>query len=221
MTVLTNHLHKEGNNINSQYKDTITLAVTGASGSGYFLCLLQTLVDANVKVYLLLSEAAQIVLKTEVGESWPHDNEALNAFLMTRFNSKHGQIIPLTAKDWFSPVASGSSSPQKMVICPCSCGTLAAIAQGLSSNLIQRSADVVFKERGQLIVMPRETPLSTVHLKNMLTLSELGATVMPLAPGFYHKPNSIEDLQAFMVARVMDHLKIDHDISKRWVEEQY
>lgn len=201
-----------------QYNDTVTLGVTGASGSGYFLRLLQSMVNANVKVYLILSEAAQIVLKTEVDEDWPVDIVALNEFLITRFNSKQGQITALTSKDWFSPVASGSSAPKKMVVCPCSCGTLASISQGLSNNLIERAADVVFKERGQLIVMPRETPFSTLHLKNMLTLSELGATVIPLAPGFYHQPTTIEELQDFMVARVMDHLKIDHQASKRWCE---
>nr|WP_290040287.1 flavin prenyltransferase UbiX [Psychromonas sp. 14N.309.X.WAT.B.A12] len=201
-----------------QYNDTVTLGVTGASGSGYFLRLLQTMVDANVKVYLLLSEAAQIVLNTEADEEWPRDIDTLNTFLVSRFNSQEGQIVALTAKDWFSPVASGSSAPKKMVVCPCSCGTLASIAQGLSNNLIERAADVVFKERGQLIVMPREAPFSTLHLKNMLTLSELGATVMPLAPGFYHKPTTILELQDFMVARVMDHLKIEHQTSKRWCE---
>jgi len=201
-----------------QYNDTVTLGVTGASGSGYFLRLLQSMVDANVKVYLLLSEAAQIVLKTEVGEDWPTEIKSLNTFLVQRFNSKEGQITALTSKDWFSPVASGSSAPKKMVVCPCSCGTLASIAQGLSNNLIERAADVVFKERGQLIVMPRETPFSTLHLRNMLTLSELGATVMPLAPGFYHQPTTIEELHDFMVARVMDHLQIKHQASKRWCE---
>lgn len=201
-----------------EYKETVTLAVTGASGSGYFLRLLQHLVNCQVKVYLLLSDAAKIVLKTEVGEDWPEDNQQLLTFLQERFSAQPQQVISLTAKDWFSPVASGSSAPNKMVICPCSCGTLASIANGLSNNLIERAADVIFKEKGQLIVMPRETPFSTLHLKNMLTLSELGATVMPLAPGFYHQPNSIEELQDFMVARVMDHLKIDHRVSKRWCE---
>ncbi|MDA7746644.1 UbiX family flavin prenyltransferase [Psychromonas sp.] len=202
----------------TSYIDTVTLGVTGASGSGYFLRLLQSMVNNNVKVFLLLSEAAQIVLKTEVGEDWPSEIHSLNHFLIKRFKAKEGQVTALASKDWFSPVASGSSAPNKMVICPCSCGTLASISQGLSNNLIERAADVIFKERGQLIVMPRETPFSTLHLKNMLTLSELGATVMPLAPGFYHQPTSIEELQDFMVARVMDHLKIEHQASKRWCE---
>ena len=200
------------------FSEKITLAVTGASGSGYFLHLLQALVDKNCQVYLLLSDAAKIVLKTEVNEDWPVEIASLNLFLQKRFKSKEQQIIALASKDWFSPVASGSSAPKKMVICPCSCGTLASIAQGLSNNLIERSADVLLKERGQLIIMPRETPFSTIHLRNMLTLSELGVTVMPLAPGFYHQPKTISDLQGFMVARVLDHLNISHDISKKWCE---
>lgn len=200
------------------YKDKVTLAVTGASGSGYFLRLLKVLVALDVQVYLLLSDAAKIVLKTEEKLNWPEESEQLSHFLTSQFNSRADQIVVLQKRDWFSPVASGSSSPQKMVICPCSCGTLAAIAQGLSNNLIERAADVVLKERGQLIVMPRETPFSTLHLKNMLTLSELGVTVMPLAPGFYHQPQTISDLHDFMVARVLDHLKLEHQISKRWCE---
>ncbi len=203
---------------NKDYKGRVTLAVTGASGSGYFLRLLQSLVDAQVQVYLLLSDAAKIVLQTEENERWPDDINQLSTFLQRKYHSKAEQIIPLTAKDWFSPVASGSSAPDKMIICPCSCGTLASIAQGLSKNLIERAADVIIKERGQLIVMPRETPFSTLHLRNMLSLSELGVTVMPLAPGFYHQPQTITDLQDFMVARVLDHLKIPHSVSKRWCE---
>lgn len=204
--------------LNEHYQDKVTLAVTGASGSGYFLRLLKSLVDANSQVYLLLSDAARIVLQTEENQQWPDDIERLNLFLQKQYQSKTDQIIALGTKDWFSPVASGSSAPAKMIICPCSCGTLASIAQGLSNNLIERSADVILKERGQLIIMPRETPFSTIHLRNMLTLSELGVTVMPLAPGFYHQPASIGDLQDFMVARVLDHLHVPHKISKRWVD---
>jgi 4-hydroxy-3-polyprenylbenzoate decarboxylase len=206
------------NLISSIFKDKITLAVTGASGSGYFLQLLKSLVAADVQVYLLLSDAAKIVLRTEENESWPSQIEELNEYLQHKYQSKPGQIIALTAKDWFSPVASGSSAPNKMIICPCSCGTMASIAQGLSNNLIERAADVILKERGHLIIMPRETPFSTIHLRNMLTLSELGVTVMPLAPGFYHKPQTISELQDFMVARVLDHFNITHQIGKRWCE---
>ena len=116
---------------NKQYQGRVTLAVTGASGSGYFLRLLQSLVDAQIQVYLLLSDAAKVVLKTEENEQWPDDINELNRFLQNRYQTKADQIIGLAAKDWFSPVASGSSAPDKMIICPCSCGTLASIAQGL------------------------------------------------------------------------------------------
>lgn len=201
------------------FKRKVTLAVTGASGSGYFLRLLRSLIDADLQIYLLLSDAAKIVLKTEENEEWPEEVNQLNLFLADKYQTKEKQVIALTAKDWFSPVASGSSAPDSMIICPCSCGTMASIAQGLSNNLIERAADVILKERGQLIIMPRETPFSTVHLRNMLTLSELGVTVMPLAPGFYHQPKTIADLHDFMTARVMDHLKIPHMIGKRWCEE--
>ncbi|MCK5820126.1 MAG: UbiX family flavin prenyltransferase [Psychromonas sp.] len=200
------------------FKETVTLAVTGASGSGYFLHLLETLLKNDCQIYLLLSDAAKIVLKTECDEDWPEDLGALNDALRQKFSVSKDQLIILGKKDWFSVVASGSSSPSKMIICPCSCGTLASIAAGLSNNLIERAADVVIKERGQLIIMPRETPFSTIHLQNMLTLSKLGVTIMPLAPGFYHKPKTIDEIQLFMVARVLDHLKIKHEISHRWCE---
>jgi 4-hydroxy-3-polyprenylbenzoate decarboxylase len=167
-----------------EYEESLTLAVTGASGSGYFLQLLDSLVKANRKIYLLLSEAALIVLKTEKNEYWPEEPVELNSFLKKKFKAGENQIVILAKKNWFSPVASGSSAPKKMIICPCSCGTLASIAIGLSKNLIERAADVVIKEGGKLVVMPRETPFSTIHLRNMLTLSEAGVTVMPLAPGF-------------------------------------
>ena len=200
------------------YKETVTLAVTGASGSGYFLQLLGALLQNNCKVYLLLSDAAKIVLDTECDEKWPEDLALLTIHLHQKFSVDSDQLIVLAKKDWFSVVASGSSSPNKMVICPCSCGTLASIAAGLSKNLIERAADVVIKEKGQLIIMPRETPFSTIHLQNMLTLSKLGVTIMPLAPGFYHKPKTIDEIQLFMVARVLDHLKIKQQISPRWCD---
>ncbi|MCK5818990.1 MAG: UbiX family flavin prenyltransferase [Psychromonas sp.] len=200
------------------YKKRVTLAVTGASGSGYFLHLLKTLLVSDCQVYLLLSDAAKIVLATECDEIWPDDLDALNIYLQNRFTVNSEQLTVLGNKDWFSVVASGSSCPSKMVICPCSGGTLASIAMGLSNNLIQRAADVVIKEKGQLIVMPRETPFSVIHLQNMLTLSKLGVVVMPLAPGFYYKPQTIDEIQLFMVAKVLDHLKIKHSALPRWCD---
>jgi 4-hydroxy-3-polyprenylbenzoate decarboxylase len=126
------------------------------------------------------------------------------------------QITMCTKQDWFSPVASGSAAPKQMIVCPCSTGTLSSLAVGACDNLIERAADVVIKEKGQLILVPREMPLSSLHLQNMLTLSNLGVTIMPAAPGFYHNPKSIEDLVDFVVARILDHIGLNQTLVSRW-----
>ena len=200
----------------SDFTDTITLAVTGASGSAYALRLLECLVAANYQVYFLFSSAARVVFDTEVDLKLPASPDAAAEFLTQKYQAQPEQIKVFGKEQWFSPVASGSAAPRKMIVCPCSTGTLAAISQGMSDNLIERAADVVIKERGQLIMLPRETPFSTIHLQNMLTLSQMGVTIMPLAPGFYHKPQSINDLIDFMVGRVLDHLSIEQKIMPRW-----
>ena len=200
----------------SQFEKKITLAITGASGSAYALRLIECLVAANYQIYLLCSSAARVVLDTEVGFKLPGAPEAATAVLTSRFSARPGQITVFGKEQWFSPVASGSAAPKTMVVCPCSTGTLAAISVGMSDNLIERAADVVIKERGQLILVPRETPFSTIHLQNMLSLSQQGVTIMPAAPGFYHNPKSIEDLVDFMVGRLLDHLNIEQSIMPRW-----
>ena len=121
-------------------------------------------------------------------------------------------------QDWMSPVASGSGAPSAMVVCPCSTGTLSAIACGASNNLIERAADVALKERRQLILVPRESPYSTIHLENMLRLSQMGAVILPASPGFYHQPQSIDDLVDFVVARILNQLGIVQELLKRWGE---
>mgnify|MGYP006099585587 CR=1 FL=1 len=194
----------------------ITLAITGASGSAYALRLLECLVAANYQIFLLCSSAGRIVLNTETGVKLPSAPDKASQFLSEKFNAKPQQIIALGKEQWFSPVASGSSAPQQMVVCPCSTGTLASISHGISDNLIERAADVVIKERGQLILMVRETPFSTLHLQNMLTLSQQGVVIMPAAPGFYHKPTDIKDLVDFMVGRVLDHLGLEQKIMPQW-----
>ena len=199
-----------------EFSEKITLAITGASGSSYALRLLECLIAADVQVYLLCSSAARVVLDTEVGFKLPASPEAATKLLTEKFTAKVGQISVFGKEQWFSPVASGSAAPKKMVVCPCSTGTLAAISQGMSDNLIERAADVVIKERGQLIMVPRETPFSAIHLQNMLTLAQMGVTIMPAAPGFYHQPTSINDLVDFMVGRLLDHLSIDQSIMPRW-----
>ncbi|SER57880.1 flavin prenyltransferase UbiX [Halopseudomonas bauzanensis] len=196
----------------------VTLAVTGASGAQYALRLLECLVQAEVQVLFLISQAAQLVVVTETELQLPPKPQALEQFLTERYQAKPGQIRVYGKQDWMSPVASGSGAPSAMVVCPCSTGTLSAIATGASNNLIERAADVALKERRQLILVPRESPYSTIHLENMLTLSRMGAVILPASPGFYHQPQSIDDLVDFVVARILSQLGIEQTLLKRWGE---
>lgn len=195
---------------------SITLAVTGASGAPYTLALLKQLVVADYEVHLLMSSAARVVFATEENLKVPASPDAATTFFSELVSAKEGQIRVYGKEEWFSVVASGSSSPKQMVVCPCSTGTLSAIATGASDNLIERAADVVIKERGQLIIVPREMPFSSIHLENMLKLSNIGVTIMPAAPGFYHNPKSISDLVDFVVARILNHLGIEQSIIEPW-----
>lgn len=198
------------------FVDTVTVAITGASGSAYVLRLLECLVHADYKINVLYSSAARVVLDTEVDVKIPASPEAATEFLTKIYDAEPEQITVYGKEQWFSPVASGSAAPKKMVVCPCSTGTLAAISQGMSDNLIERAADVVIKERGQLILVPRESPYSAIHLQHMLSLTQMGVTIMPASPGFYHNPKSIDDLIDFMVGRILDHLNISQSIMPRW-----
>ena len=172
------------------------------------------------EVSLLISSAARVVFATEEDLKLPGSPEALQTFLCERYQVPTSQLKVYGKEEWFSPVASGSAAPKRMVVCPCSTGTLSAIATGASDNLIERAADVVIKERGQLILVPREMPLSSIHLEHMLNLSRLGVTIMPAAPGFYHQPQSIADLVDFVVARILDHLGLDQQLMSRWGYDQ-
>jgi len=196
----------------------VTLAVTGASGSQYALRLLECLVRADVEVFFLISQAAQLVMATETDLQLPPKPQVMEAFLTGHYQARPGQIRVFGKQDWMSPVASGSGAPSAMVVCPCSTGTLSAIATGASNNLIERAADVTLKERRQLILVPRESPYSTIHLENMLSLSRMGAVILPASPGFYHRPESIDDLVDFVVARILNQLGIEQDLLKRWGE---
>ncbi|BFM19367.1 flavin prenyltransferase UbiX [Gilvimarinus japonicus] len=198
---------------------TITLAMTGASGAQYGLRLLQCLLAADCRVYLLLSSAAEVVIRTETNLDLPSDLDEQQLFLSQRYGADDEQLILFGRDDWFSPVASGSSSPASMVICPASGGTLSSIASGASNNLIERAADVALKERRQLIVVPRETPYSAIHLENMLKVTQLGALVLPASPGFYMQPDRVEDLIDFVVARILDQLGLEQDLMPRWGED--
>src|SRR5690606_20933707 len=158
---------------------TITLALTGASGAQYGLRLLQCLLAADCKVYMLLSSAAEVVIRTETDLELPETIDEQQAFFTQLYGADEDQLQLLAKDDWFAPVASGSSSPSSMVICPASGGTISAIAQGASNNLIERAADVALKERRQLILVPREAPYSQIHLENMLKLTQMGAIILP------------------------------------------
>lgn len=201
-------------------QDTIGVAITGASGAVYGLRLLECLIQAGQTVQLMVSAPAHVVFAMEMDLQLPTRPAELQAFFSARFNAAPGQLQVYGRDEWAAPVASGSNAPRAMVVCPCSSGTLAAIAHGLSRSLIERAADVVLKERKQLILVTRETPLSAIHLENMLTLTRMGALMLPAAPGFYHKPQTIAQLVDFVVARVLQHLHIAQDLIPRWGDVQ-
>ncbi|MBF0622763.1 MAG: UbiX family flavin prenyltransferase [Magnetococcales bacterium] len=194
----------------------ITVAMTGASGMGYGVRLVSALLELDRRVDLLLSDAARTVLEQELDLDWRGDVHQVSQIIHTYFDVDGNQLRYFGKDDWFAPQASGSGGRRSMVICPCSMGSLASIAQGLSENLIERAADVALKERFPLILVTRETPLSAIHLRNMLTLNEMGAILLPASPGFYHKPQSIEALIDFMVGRILDQLNISHQLLDRW-----
>ncbi|GLO62059.1 flavin prenyltransferase UbiX [Vibrio sp. MACH09] len=198
----------------------ITLAFTGASGAPYGLRLLECLLAADYKVFLLISSAARVVMATEHNLKLPASPEAAKDVLLEHLSCDAEKLVVCGKEEWFSPVASGSAAPKQMVVCPCSAGSVASIAHGMSDNLIERAADVVLKERGQLLLVVRETPFSTLHLENMHKLSQMGVTIMPAAPGFYHQPKTIDDLVDFMVARILDHLGVEQGLVPRWGYDQ-
>ncbi len=198
---------------------TVTLALSGASGMAYGLRLLECLLHADLNVNLLVSQAAHIVAKQELGVSLPARAIDLEKQLNGSMGTQQGQLRVYGREDWNAPVASGSNAADAMVVCPCSMGTLAAIAHGMSDNLIERAADVMLKEQRKLILVPRETPFSVLHLENMLSLARIGTVILPANPGFYHLPQSLEDVIDFIVARILDQLGVPHELMARWGED--
>jgi len=189
----------------------LVVAISGASGAPYAIKLLQALVHARKSLWLIVSEHGWRLLKTEADVG---DIETLRS--RVGGNAWEQLVTVFDDTDRGASPASGSARTSGMVICPCSMGTLSAIAAGSSRSLVERAADVALKERRKLILVPRETPLSAVHLQNMLRATRAGAVVLPAAPGFYHRPTSVDDLVSFVVARVLDQLEIDHDLARRW-----
>jgi len=196
----------------------VTVALTGASGTIYGLKLIESLVQQQIPVYLLISKAARLVLSMENDIKLPAGTDQTADYFSDYFSADPGLIRVFGQQQWTAPVASGSNPARAMVIAPCTTGTLSAVACGASNNLIERAADVMLKERRKLIMLVRETPLSEIHLENMLKLCRMGSVIMPADPGYYFKPQSIDDLVDFIVARLLDHLGVSHQLHQRWGE---
>jgi flavin prenyltransferase len=194
----------------------VTLALTGASGMGYAMRLLQVLLDGGHTVYLVYSQAAQFVAKQELDLALPTRTAEARALLLERFQCRPEQLQVFSRDDWMAPIASGTGAADAMVVCPCTMGSLSAIANGASDNLIERAADVMIKEGRKLILVPRETPLSPIHLENMLKLSRIGVVMLAANPGFYHQPTTVQDIVDFIAAKILDQLGIEHDLMARW-----
>ena len=198
----------------------VTVAFTGASGAQYGLRLLQCLLSENAEVFVVFSKAARVVIGTETDLKLPPGTGETEKALRDYLGISTGTLTVCGLEQWTSPIASGSGAPHQMVVCPCSTGTLSAIATGASNNLIERAADVAIKEQRKLILVPREAPFSAIHLENMLKLARLGVSITPANPGFYHKPQSINDLVDFVVARVLDQLGVAQTLMPRWGEKE-
>jgi 4-hydroxy-3-polyprenylbenzoate decarboxylase len=194
----------------------IAVALTGASGMPYALTLIKELLRTEPLIYVMISQAASTVISMETDLRLGSSTAEIEQNLCDYFGAKEGQIQVFSKNQWTAPVASGSNPPRAMVVCPCTMSTLAAIAHGLSDNLMHRAADVVIKEGKKLILVPRETPYSAIHLENMLKLARLGVSIIDANPAFYQKPESIDDLVNFVVARILDHLDIEHDLLPPW-----
>ena len=193
----------------------IVVGITGASGSLYGLKLVEELLRAGKEVSLLLSSAGRQVLAYETGLQLDADSNSCQGQLRDYFSA--GETLKHYAiDDFFAPVASGSSAPEAVVICPCSMGTLGRIAAGLSDNLLERAADVALKEKKTLLLVPRETPFNQIHLQNLLRVSQAGGQILPAMPAFYHKPQSISDLVDFLVGKILDSLGISHQLFSPW-----
>ena len=197
-------------------KTPYALALTGASGMPYALRLLEVMLRGGHRIDLMVSAPGQVVIGMETDLKLPGRSAEMRRFLVKRYDVDEAQLRVFGREEWTAPLASGSSAPKAMVVCPCTTGTLASIAAGLSNNLIERAADVVIKEGRKLILVPREMPFSAIHLENMLKLARLGVVIMPPNPGFYQGAKSVDDLVDFVVARILDQLGIDNTLAPRW-----
>jgi len=195
---------------------TVTLAMTGASGAEYMLRLFECCLRSHIQVQFITSQPGQIVLGMETELKLTGSPQKMRQQFADYFDADPALINVYSKDQWTAPPASGSSVADAMVVCPCSMGSLASIAVGSSDNLIHRAADVIIKERKTLVLVPRETPFSAIHLENMLKLARLGVVILPPNPGFYHGVKEVSELVDFIVARILDQLDIDNDLSPRW-----
>ena len=198
------------------FERTITVAMTGASGIQYALRLIECLIQADCRVWVLMSKPARIVMGMDTDLPVPSRTSDLRSQFSERYGAREGQLDAFGQDEWTAPVASGSGVPDAMVICPCTTGTLASVAAGTCNNLLERAADCVIKEGRLLIVMPREMPFSSIHLENMLRLSRAGVVIMPPNPAFYNLPRTVDELVDFVVARVLDRLGVPQTLMPRW-----
>jgi 4-hydroxy-3-polyprenylbenzoate decarboxylase len=196
----------------------IALAITGASGAPYAKRLLEILLQSGITVHLMISAAGRIVLADELDWKLPARAGDIQTLLTEQFQCQPEQLRVYGEQQWSAPLASGSHRIATMIVCPCTMGTLSAIACGQSDNLINRAADVMLKENRRLILVPREAPFSAIHLENMLKLARLGVCILPPSPGFYFRPNSLQEVVDFVVARILDQTGIEHSLMPRWGE---
>jgi flavin prenyltransferase len=195
---------------------TYTVAITGASGAPYGLKLLETLIAGGHSVYLCISGEGQAIVHDEAGLLLKGSETDIQNALERHLKAREGQLRYFDEENLYAPIASGSSKVDAMVVIPCSMKSLASIANGFGSNLIERAADVTLKERRPLILVPRETPLSAIHLRNMLALAELGCRIIPAMPAFYHHPKRVQDMVDFIAGRVLDSMGVENDLAPRW-----
>lgn len=202
--------------LENQNRSSVIVGITGASGAMYALRLMECLLLADKHIYVIVSKAGMILLSQETDLKLSGNKRDMEQYLVSYFKVDEEQISLLSMDDWMSPVASGSIIGTPMVVVPCTVGCLSAIACGASDNLLERAADVAIKEGNKLILAVRETPLSSIHLENMLKLSRLGVVMMTTNPGFYHQPETINDLIDFMVAKILDHLEVEQTLLPKW-----
>jgi len=198
-------------------KKIFTVGITGASGAVYGVRLTQELLKQEHKVHLVVTEAGWQVFKEELEWDTTDRNRVIESYFR---QTKTGELHYHHLRDFSAPIASGSYRLDAMIIIPCSMGTLSGIAHGASGNLLERSADVMLKEGKKLVLVPRETPLNSIHLENMLKLSRIGAKILPAVPGFYQKPKTLDDLVDFVVGKAMDMLDLPHSLFQRWGEHK-